>query len=103
MVLRWPPLAEQWHMFGKLDLLCFAAFIFTVVSLKSKQIFAKTLSATLGSISGAYLKTSSRLIERMSNTDFVNKYLSSSDVKSLFISVPVSMELVKYVTKNTDC
>lgn len=50
---------------------------------------AKPLSSTLGTISGAHLKNSTDMINRLRNINFSDKIMASFDVKSLFTNVPV--------------
>ena len=71
---------------------------------KLAKCLAKPLSDTLGSISGAHLRNSSDLIDRLKNLNFKGKKLVSFDVKALFTNVPVdgAMEAVKRVVDNTD-
>ena len=52
------------------------------------KVLAKPLSKLLGTISGAHLRNSSDLLERLSNVGFRNKVMASFDVKSLFTNVP---------------
>ncbi|XP_076031954.1 uncharacterized protein LOC143019858 [Oratosquilla oratoria] len=68
------------------------------------KILAKPLSNTLGSISGAHLRNSTDLIERLKTIDFTDKRLISYDVTALFTSVSVegALEAVKRVVANID-
>ncbi|XP_076061561.1 uncharacterized protein LOC143037313 [Oratosquilla oratoria] len=68
------------------------------------KILAKPLSNTLGSISGAHLRNSTDLIERLKTIDFTDKRLVSYDVTALFTNVSVedALEAVKRVVANKD-
>ena len=57
------------------------------------KVLARPLSDLLGTISGAHLKNSSDLIERLKKTGFRNKTMVSFDVKSLFTNVPTNAAL----------
>ena len=64
------------------------------------KLLAKPLSAKLGSISGAHLKNSTDLIEKLGTHSYRNKKLVSFDVTSLFTNVPVD-EAMKVATETT--
>ena len=65
---------------------------------------ARPLSAALGKISGAHLKNSTDLIQRLKEVDFKDKRLVSFDVKSLFTNVPIdgAISAVKKVIERTN-
>ena len=52
------------------------------------KVLAKPLSKLLGTMSGAHLKNSNDLLNRLGKIGFRNKMLASFDVKSLFTNVP---------------
>lgn len=64
------------------------------------KVLARPLSNILGSISGAHLKNSTDLIDRIKNINLKNKKLASFDVKALFTSVPVK-EAIESIKKAT--
>ncbi|XP_076066076.1 uncharacterized protein LOC143039720 [Oratosquilla oratoria] len=72
--------------------------------LRLAKILSKPLSNTLGSISGAHLRNSTDLIERLKTIDFTDKILFSYNVTALFTNVSVkgALEAVKNVVANID-
>ena len=57
------------------------------------KILAKPLSEKLGSISGAHLKNSGELKEKLKNIPVKNKKMISIDVTALFTNVPIAEAL----------
>lgn len=68
------------------------------------KVLARPLTKALGSISGAHLKNSTDLINRLKNISLEGKKMASFDVKALFTNVPIdsAIKAIKRAIQDMD-